>query len=50
MIADFWHRLRYGVRILVKNSGFKLIAIFMLAAFMSDCAGHSAVYIHFQIG
>ena len=32
MVADFWQDLRYGARMLVKNSGFSLIAIIMLAA------------------
>ena len=32
MAADFWQDLRYGARMLVKNSGFSLIAIIMLAA------------------
>ena len=32
MIADLWQDLRYGARMLVKNSGFSLIAIVMLAA------------------
>ena len=31
MVADFWQDLRYGARMLVKNSGFSLIAIIMLA-------------------
>ena len=32
MVAEFWQDLRYGSRMLVKNSGFSLIAIIMLAA------------------
>ena len=32
MAADSWQDLRYGARMLVKNSGFSLIAIIMLAA------------------
>ena len=32
MVVDFWQDLRYGARMLVKNSGFSLIAIIMLAA------------------
>ena len=32
MVADLWQDLRYGARVLVKNSGFSLIAIGMLAA------------------
>ena len=32
MVADFWQDLRYGARMLVKNSGFSLIATIMLAA------------------
>jgi hypothetical protein len=32
MIADFSKVLRYGARMLVKNSGFSLIAIIVLAA------------------
>ena len=32
MVAEFWQDLRYGARMLVKNSGFSLIAIIMLAA------------------
>jgi hypothetical protein len=32
MLADFWQDLRYGARMLVKNAGFSLIAIIMLAA------------------
>jgi len=32
MVADLWQDLRYGARMLVKNSGFSLIAIIMLAA------------------
>ena len=32
MVTDFWQDLRYGARMLVKNSGFSLIAIIMLAA------------------
>ena len=32
MVADFWQDLRYGARMLVKNSGFSLIAIIMLTA------------------
>ena len=27
MVADFWQDLRYGARMLLKNSGFSLIAI-----------------------
>ena len=30
--SDLWQDLRYGARMLVKNSGFSLIAIIMLAA------------------
>ena len=32
MVAEFWQDLRYGARMLVKNSGFSLTAILMLAA------------------
>ena len=32
MVADFWQDLRYGARMLVKKSGFSLIAKIMLAA------------------
>jgi hypothetical protein len=32
MVTDFWQELRYGARMLVKNSGFSFIAIIMLAA------------------
>ena len=32
MVAEFWQDLHYGARMLVKNSGFSLIAILMLAA------------------
>jgi putative ABC transport system permease protein len=32
MVADFWQDLRDGTRMLVKNSGFSLIAIVMVAA------------------
>ena len=32
MDSDLWQDLRYGARMLVKNSGFSLIAIIMLAA------------------
>ena len=28
MVVDFWQDLRYGARMLVKNSGFSLIAIY----------------------
>ena len=31
MVAEFWQELRYGARMLVKNSGFTLSAIIMLA-------------------
>ena len=32
MVAEFWQDLRYGARMLVKNSGFSLIATIMLTA------------------
>ena len=44
MIADFWQDLRYGTRMLVKNSGFSLIAIIMLAAGIGANTGVFGVF------